>query len=118
MTAADKLNAAGIVITGLGSTLAMFGIYQQANGYFAFRSREFFEQIYRIVRTLVAAGPKAARNQVDVAAALGKARGEDPGKSLIGFYSVLMGFVLQMTGSALMFAALFANNAEAVHKGG
>lgn len=114
MTVADKLNVIGILITGFGSTLAMVGIYKQTNGYFAFETSEFFVQMYRIFRRFVLKGRAEARNQIDIAAALGKARGEDRGKALIGFYCVLFGFFFQMLGSALMLLAPFVNGWLAV----
>ena len=61
MTLADKLTIAGIVVTGVGSTVAMVGVYLQMNVYFAFETRDFFEQFYRIVRKLLLKGPSAAR---------------------------------------------------------
>ena len=109
MTPADHLNLAGIVLTGAGSTIGMVGVYYQMNGYFAFRTRDFFEQIFRILRKWIGEGSDAANNQLNVSARLAEARGEDRGKSLIGFYRVLVGFTLQMIGSALLFAALFMN---------
>jgi len=109
VTAADKLTIAGIVVTGVGSAVAMVGVYLQMNGYFAFKARDFFEQIFRVVRKLLLKGPSAARKQVDVAAQLAEWGGEDRGKSLIGFYCVFLGFLLQMLGSVLLVAALFAD---------
>jgi hypothetical protein len=109
MTPVDKLTIAGIAVTGVGSAVATVGVYLQMNGYFAFKARDFFEQILRIVRKLLLKGPSAARKQIDVAAQLAERSGEDRGKSLIGFYCVFLGFLLQMLGSALLIAALFAN---------
>jgi hypothetical protein len=37
MSPVDKLNLAGIILTGSGSTVAMSGAYMQMNGYFAFK---------------------------------------------------------------------------------
>lgn len=113
MTAADHLNLAGIVLTGAGSTIGMVGVYYQMNGYFAFRTRDFVQQIFRILRKWVSEGSAAARNQLNVSARLAEARGEDRGKSLIGFYCVLLGFTLQMIGSVFLFAALFSNGGPA-----
>jgi hypothetical protein len=109
MTVGDKFNIVGIVLTGLGSTIAMVGIYKQTNGYFAFKSSDFFNQAFRILWKFVGKGRSAAIKQLQVAAALGKAKGEDRTKTLIGFYFVLFGFMLQMLGSACLLLALFAH---------
>ena len=98
MTSADCLNIVGIATTGLGSTVAMVGVYLQMNGYFAIRSRDVGRK-----------GKAAARQELDVAVKLGQAKGEDRVKSLIGFYFLLVGFLLQMVGSAFLIWALFAN---------
>lgn len=65
-------------MTGFGSSMAMFGIYKQMNGYFAFRSRDFFEQIYVILRTLLENGTVAAREQIELSAQMGEMKGESP----------------------------------------
>jgi hypothetical protein len=109
MTLTDRLTIAGIVVTGAGSAVAMVGVYLQMNGYFDFETRDFFEQIYRVVRRLLLKGPSAARAEINVVARLAAPSEEDRGKSLIGFYCVFFGFLLQMLGSVLLVAALFAN---------
>jgi len=109
MTSADYLNIVGIATTGLGSTVAMVGVYLQMNGYFAIRSRDVLWQFLKILWKTGRKGKAAARQELDVAVKLGQAKGEDRVKSLIGFYFLLVGFLLQMVGSAFLIWALFAN---------
>ena len=73
MTQVDELNFAGIVVTGLGSTLAMVGVYLQMNGYFAIKASDVPAQLLRIVWKRLRAGKAASQNQLNVAAKLGKA---------------------------------------------
>jgi hypothetical protein len=108
MSPADHLSIAGIVVTGAGSTIAMAGVCFQVNGYFAFKARDFSGQLFRVLRAWLFKGGDSARRQLVVAAKLAEERGEDRVRSLIGFYCVLLGFLFQMLGSALLFAALFA----------
>jgi hypothetical protein len=107
MTASDKLNLAGIVITGFGSCLGMIGIFKQTNGYYAFKSTQIFEHLARLLRTWAKQGRAAAVEQIRTAAALAKEKGEDHTQSLIGLYCVLFGFFFQLFGSLLLLIALF-----------
>jgi len=119
MTLADKLNIAGIVATGVGSTVAMAGVYLQMNGYFAIKTRDIFGQLIQIMCIFLSQGKARALEQLNVDAKLGQGRAENRGKSLLGFYCVLVGFLLQMLGSGLLFGALFADGAiGAKHAGG
>lgn len=108
MTLTDTLNVLGIVVTGAGSTIAMVGVYYQMNGYFAIKPRNIFGQLWTVVKKLRREGADAALAQLNLDAKLGEAKSENRGKSLIGFYLVLFGFLLQMIGSALLLYALFA----------
>jgi hypothetical protein len=107
MTLQDGLNLAGIVITGVGSSLAMLGIYNQMNGYFAFKPTELFEELRRIIGTFLLMGRSEGMRRIEIAAELSEGRVENRARSLIGFYCVLLGFFLQMFGSILLAAALF-----------
>jgi hypothetical protein len=106
MSPVDKLNLAGIILTGSGSTVAMSGAYMQMNGYFAFKPGKLFEELWRILSSFLTRGVSAGRRRVVIAATLAKDR-EDRATSLIGFYCVLFGFFLQMIGSIVMVTALF-----------
>ncbi len=110
MTAADKLNLWGIGITCAGSAIAMCGAYLQVNGYFAIKTREIPKQIWQVLCEL----PKGqAMNLLRVYATLGGMKKEDRGKSLLGFFLVLLGFFFQTVGAGLMIYALYANGAAA-----
>ena len=52
-------------------------------------------------------------NLLRVYATLGGMKKEDRGKSLLGFFLVLLGFFLQTIGAGLMIYALFLNNSSA-----
>ncbi len=112
MTLPDRLNLAGIAITGFGSCLAMFGVYNQMNGYFAFKPTELFEELRRIIRCFLTHGKAAGMERIQIAAELSEGKVEDRAKSLVGFYCVLFGFFFQMLGSALLAAALFAGGCQ------
>jgi hypothetical protein len=105
MTTADKLNLAGIMVAGFGSTLAMFGAYMQMNGYFAFKPGKLFDELLRILVCFARGGFAAGRRRIAIAATLAKNR-EDRATSLIGFYCVLFGFFFQMIGTAIMACAV------------
>lgn len=111
MTTADVLNMCGIAVTGAGSTVAMVGVYYQMNGYFAIKPSNIFGQFLIVFRKLLKEGRSEALKQLNVDAKLGEAKSENRGKSLIGFYLVLAGFLLQMAGSALLIGALVAGSA-------
>ena len=113
MTCLDKLNLAGIVITGAGSTLGMVGVFSQTNGYFAFQSWEIFDHLWRVFRTLLKKGKAEALKQIRATSKLAEERKENRVKSLIGLYLVLFGFSLQMVGSLVLLIALFAPKDEA-----
>jgi hypothetical protein len=112
MTLPDQLNFAGIVITGIGSSLAMFGVYNQMNGYFAFKPSKLFDELRRIIGCFLIQGKAAGMKRIQVAAELSEGKIEDRAKSLIGFYCVLFGFFFQMLGSVLLVAALFAGSSK------
>jgi hypothetical protein len=112
MTFQDKLNFVGIIITGAGATLGMVGVFSQTNGYFAFRSTEIFDHLWRVFQTLRKEGKAKALEQIRATSKLAEARGENRVKSLIGLYLVLFGFFLQMIGSLILLGALFAPKEE------
>ena len=83
----------------------------QVNGYFAIKTREIPKQIWQLLSEL----PKGqSMNLLRVYATLGGMKKEDRGKSLLGFFLVLLGFFLQTIGAGLMIYALFLNNSGAV----
>lgn len=108
MTFQDELSFAGIVIAGLGSCLAMLGVFNQMNGYFAFKQTNLFDEVRGILGHFLTKGMAAGMERIRIAADLSEGKTEDRAKSLIGFYCVLFGFFFQMLGSALLVAALFA----------
>jgi hypothetical protein len=111
MTISDKLNVIGFIVSGIGSSLGMIGIFKQTNAYYPFKPAQFIEHIYRIVRKYVREGTPGARAQVDTAAKLAERKGEDRGLSLIGLYFVFFGFLLQFLGSfLLLLGTLLANS--------
>jgi hypothetical protein len=112
MTLSDKLNLAGIAIAGFGSSLAMFGVYNQMNGYFAFKPAMLFDELGRIIRFFLTQGKAAGMERIQIAAELSEGKVEDRAKSLIGFYCVLFGFFFQMLGSVFLAAALFATGSH------
>jgi uncharacterized membrane protein len=114
MTLADKLNLWGIAVTFAGSAVAMCGAYLQVNGYFAIKTWEIPIQI---VQVLSAVPQGRALELLRDYAKLGEVRKEDRAKSLLGFFLVLLGFLLQTIGAALMATALFANGGM-LHTGG
>lgn len=109
MTFQDKLSLAGILVAGFGSCLAMLGVYNQMNGYFAFEPAKLFDELRRILGHFLTKGMAAGRERIQIAAELSEGKTEDRARSLIGFYCVLFGFFFQMLGSALLAAALFAS---------
>ena len=109
----DILNFAGIIVTGIGSTLATIGVFNQMNGYFSFAPRQLFLELKSIIGILFTKGKKAAIERVGIAADLAEGEKEDRTTSLIGFYFVLFGFFLQILGLASLAAALFASIAGA-----
>jgi len=109
VTTQDKLNIAGIGLTCLGSTVATVGVYFQMNGYFAVKPLDILVQIVALVGRFVSKGPTGVRGQLSIDAGLGHAKGEKHGITLFGFYCVLLGFLLQMLGSAFLILALFVN---------
>jgi hypothetical protein len=115
MTAADKLNLVGIIITGFGSCLGMVGVFKQTNGYYAFKSTQIFEHLARLLRTRIKQGRAAAIAQINATAALARQKGEDHTQSLIGLYCVLFGFFLQLFGSFVLLSALFADSGRPPH---
>jgi hypothetical protein len=86
----------------------MFGVILQTNGYYAFKWLQLFEHIFRVLRDLLLKGPRAAWKNVETTAGLAEKKGESRGKSLVGLYLVLFGFMLQFAGSVLMVLAIRA----------
>jgi hypothetical protein len=109
MRFADKLNLAGVVLTAAGSSLGMFGILLQTNGYYAFKWLGLFRHIYLVLKSLVRKGASAAWRTVEVTAELAEKKGEDRAKSLIGLYLVLFGFFLQLLGAVFLAAGILEN---------
>ncbi len=103
MTLADGLNLSGIIVTFAGSAVAMCGAYCQVNGFFAIKTIEIPKQILQLLCELFKG---TAMDQLQIYAALGGAKTEDRGKSLLGFFLVLSGFLMQTVGAGLMAAAL------------
>ena len=111
MKTADILNAAGIVVTGLGSSLGMLGIFRQTNAYYAFRPTQFLEHLFRVGRRYLSKGKEAAIAEVYATVKLGEEKKEDRTRSLIGLYFVFVGFVVQLVGSIMLLAALLSGSA-------
>jgi hypothetical protein len=104
-TAAIVLNICGFALSVSGSCLAMWGILQQVNGYLAFKAqvRTFVESAYRIGRKFLLEGRQEAYRQMS--ASVNEQRAEDRGMSMLGFYAIFVGFLLQLGASGLLFAA-------------
>jgi hypothetical protein len=96
-----------VILSAIGSSLGMVGIVLQTNAYYAFKSAQLFEHLFRVTRTLLRKGRAAARRQIDVTVTLAALKGEDRVKSLIGLYCVLFGFFLQLIGSLILILAIF-----------
>ena len=106
MTTTDALNLWGISVSCAGSAVAMCGAYLQVNGYFAIKTKEIPRQIVQVLCEL----PKGKALQLlRIYAALGGMKKEDRGKSLLGFFLVLVGFLLQTLGAGLMILSLISN---------
>jgi hypothetical protein len=110
MTAIDRLNLVGVVVTAVGSSFGMAGVFLQTNGYYAFKSLELFGNMVRVARAFLRHGTKAAREQIDATAAIAELKGEDRPKSLLGLYCVLIGFFLQLTGSLVLIWSIFISH--------
>jgi len=108
VTPADKLNLSGIIVTFAGSAIAMCGAYLQVNGFFAIKTREIPRQIILVLGKI---REGKAMELLRIYATLGEAKREDRGKSLLGFFLVLLGFLLQTVGAGIMALALFAGGA-------
>src|SRR5260370_17383412 len=105
MTTADTLNVLGFIVGGVGSSLGIFGIFQQTNAYYTFKPFKltaFLNHVFRVGRTYVLEGKSAALELLSVTAKLAEKRGEDRSQSLIGLYWVFLGFFLQLAGSFLL----------------
>jgi hypothetical protein len=109
MRLADKINLAGVLLTATGSTLGMFGVILQTNGYYAFKWLQLFKHIFLVAKDFCMKGPAGARNNIQTTVSLAQKKGENRGKSLIGLYLVLFGFSLQSLGSLLLVRGIFAN---------
>jgi hypothetical protein len=108
MKLADKVNLAGILLTAAGSSLGMFGIILQTNGYYAFKWLQLLRHIFLVAKDFCGKGPVAAWNNIQTTAGLADKKGENRGKSLLGLYLVLFGFTLQLVGSVLLAIGIFA----------
>ena len=104
MTLSDGMNFWGISVSCAGSAVAMCGAYLQVNGYFAIKTLEIPKLVLQVLCEL----PKGqALALLRIHATLGEVKKEDRGKSLLGFFLVLAGFLLQTIGAGLMVTALF-----------
>lgn len=109
MRLADKLNLTGVAFTATGSALGMFGILLQTNGYYAFKWFGLFRHLYLVLKDLVLKGPSTAWRTVRATAHLAGRKGENRGKSLIGLYLILFGFLLQLLGAMFLAAGILEN---------
>jgi uncharacterized membrane protein len=102
------LNLAGFFLAVLGSCIAMWGVFKQANEYHSDKSkvRLFLRSIFGICREFVVHGKGRASDLITQT--VNKKRAEDRVQSLIGLYAVFLGFLLQVAGSALLFLAFLA----------
>lgn len=99
------LNIVAFSISAAGACLGIAGTLMQANAYYPFAPKQFVEHMFRVVRTLLTKGYRAASEETRVAVKLSESRGEDRVHSLKGLYLVAVGFLLQLVGSAIALMA-------------
>ena len=103
------LNLGGFLLAALGSCTAMWGIFKQANGYYTFKATvwNFAQVVFSIFKTFLLNGKADAFELLD--SHLNTNREEDRKQSLLGFFAVFAGFVLQLAGAALLYLATLAD---------
>ncbi len=101
----------GFGLSAAGSALGVYGALQQANGYYAFRLREFPRHLWSLLQAL-RRGTAEARSYLDVTLHLAKLAGEKRTRSFLGLYWVLAGFLLQMAGGMVSLAASLRGDAR------
>lgn len=105
MTLSSVLNLAGLLLIAVGSCTAMWGIFKQANGYYSFKPEvwKFAQVVLSIGKTFLLHGSQDASKLL--ALNLNSTRVEDRRQSLLGFFAVFAGFLLQLAGAIALYIA-------------
>jgi hypothetical protein len=112
MTVSSVLSIAGFGVAAFGSSLGMWGIFKQANGYFGFQSTfpQFVENLARLLRTLLRRGWSDVSRQISIDNEFSELRPENRVTSVMGFYAVFLGFLLQLVGGLIaLLGSIFSN---------
>jgi len=109
------LNLVGFILVAVGSCTAMWGIFKQANGYYTFKATvwTFAQVIFSLCKVFVTQGPTEASKMFGYN--LNNTRVENRAQSLLGFFAVFTGFVLQLAGATVLYIATLTDAAEKAH---
>jgi len=111
MTWTSALNFGGFLLAAAGSCTAMWGVFKQANGYYTFKPEvwKFAQVVFSVCKVFVFQGRRQGLKLL--ALTVNNKRVENRAQSLIGFFAVFAGFLLQLAGATLLYAATLADDA-------
>ena len=75
MKLSDEITLAGVIVTASGSTLGMFGILLQTNGYYAFKWLQLFKEMFLVAKHFFSSGPADAWRNIQVVVGLAEKKG-------------------------------------------